>query len=55
MEMNNTEVTPRFYHRPTVTSTYDSAESIATPSPESDVDDEQIRDMLAFTTVPTGM
>ena len=45
--MNNTEVTPIFFHRPCVTSTYDSAESIATLPPESDLDDEQIRDMLA--------
>ena len=29
--MNSTEVTPIFFHRPSVTSTYDSAESIATP------------------------
>ena len=36
-----------FFHRPRITSTYDSAESIATPRPESDLDDEQIRNMLA--------
>ena len=30
-----------------MTSTYDSAESIATLPPESDLDDEQIRTMLA--------
>ena len=36
-----------FFHRPNVTSTNDSAESIATPPPESDLDDEQIRNMLA--------
>ena len=35
-----------FFHRPSMTSTYESAESIATP-PESDLDDEQIRIMLA--------
>ena len=45
-EMNNTEVTPMFFHRPSMTSTYDSAESIATSPPESDLDDEQSRDML---------
>ena len=31
-----------------MTSTYDSAESIATPPPESDLDDDQIRKMLAL-------
>ena len=36
-----------FFHRPGMTSAYDSAESIATPPPESDLDDEQIRNMLA--------
>ena len=46
-DMNNTEVTPIFFHCWSVTSTSDSAESIATPPPESDVDDEQIRNMLA--------
>ena len=48
IEMNNTEVTPIFFHRPSVTSTYDSVESTATPPPESDLDDEQMRDMLAL-------
>ena len=47
IEMNNTEVTPMFFHRPCVTSTYDSAEGIATLPPESDLEDEQIRDMLS--------
>ena len=46
-EMNNTEFTPIFFHRSCVTSTYDSAESVATIPPESDLDDKQIRDMLA--------
>ena len=46
-EMNNTEVTPVFFHRPSMTSTYDSAGSIATPPLESDFDVEQLRDMLA--------
>ena len=36
-----------FFHRPSMTSNYDSAESIATLPLESDVDDEQLRDMLA--------
>ena len=40
-------VKPLFLHRPSITSTYDSAESIATPPPESDLDDEQIRALLA--------
>ena len=52
--MNNTEVTPMFFHRPSVTSTYDAAESIATSPPQSDLDDEQIRDMLASPLAPTG-
>ena len=30
-----------------MTSTHDPAESSATPPPESDLDDEQIRNMLA--------
>ena len=34
-------VKPMFFHRPKMTSTYDSAESIATPPLESDLDDEQ--------------
>ena len=44
--MNNTEVSPIFFHRSSVTSAYNSAESIATLPPESDSDDEQTRDML---------
>ena len=36
-----------FFHRPSMTSTYDSAESIATPPPESDLHDDQLRNMLA--------
>ena len=32
-------VKPLFFHRSSITSTYDSAESIATPPPESDLDD----------------
>ena len=46
-EMNNKEGTPIIFHRPSLTSTYDSAENIATPPPESDLDHEQIRNMLA--------
>ena len=37
------------FHRPSVASTYDSAESIVTPLPESDLDDEQLRGLLAST------
>ena len=47
IEMNNTEVTPIFFHRPSMTSIYDSAASIATHPQEFDLDDEQIRGMLA--------
>ena len=36
-----------FFHGPSITSTYDSAESIATLPPESDLDDEQVRALLA--------
>ena len=36
-----------FFHRPSMTSTCDSAGSVATPSPESDLDEDQIRDLLA--------
>ena len=46
VELSNTEVTPKIFHRSSVTSTYDSAESIAAHPPESDLDDEQIRTML---------
>ena len=34
--------------QPITASTYDSAESIMTPPPDSDLDDEQIRDMLSL-------
>ena len=44
IEVNDTEVSPMFFHRPSMTSTYDSAESIAAPPLESDLDDQQIRD-----------
>ena len=39
-------VKPLFLHRPSIPSTYDSAEGIATPPPESDLDDEQISVLL---------
>ena len=48
IEVNDTEVLPMFFHRPSMTSTCVSAESIATPPLESDLDDQQIRDMLTY-------
>ena len=53
-ELNEHEVlrvNPLSFHQSITASTYDSAESIATPHPESDLDDEQLR---ALPTVPTG-
>ena len=50
-EMNNTEVNPMFFHRPSMASTHDSTESIATPH-EADLDDEQF--LAGFTNVLTG-
>ena len=46
-------VKPLFFHRPSFASSYDSAESIATPPRESDLDDKQIR-AAGFTTVHAG-
>ena len=46
-EVTSIYVKPMFFQRPNTTSTYDSAESIATPPLESDLDDEQKRNMLA--------
>ena len=46
-ESKSVLVKPMFLHRPSMTSIYDSVEIIATISPESDVDDDQIRNMLA--------
>ena len=46
-ESNSTLVKPMFFHRPSITSSYASAESSATPTPESDLDDDQMRNMLA--------
>ena len=40
-------VKPLSFHQSTIASTYDSAESIATPLPESDSDDEQLRALQA--------
>ena len=47
IEDNSIEIKPMFFHKPSMTSTYDSPESIATPPLESDLDDDQIRNMLA--------
>ena len=46
-EHDDSRVTPQFFHRPSIASTYDSAESIVTPPPDSGLDDEQIRALLA--------
>ena len=46
-EHNFILVKPMFFHGPSMSSTYESAESIATLPAESDWDDEQIRNMLA--------
>ena len=40
-------VKPLFFHRLSITSTFDSAESTATLPPESDLGDEQRRNMLS--------
>ena len=46
-EHEDLRVKTLFFHRPSIASTCDSAESIATSPPESDLDDEQIRALLA--------
>ena len=40
-------IKPMFFHKLSMTSTYDTSESIATLPPESNVDDDKIRSMLA--------
>ena len=45
-EHEDLRVKPLFFHQPSTASTYDSAESIVTPPPDSDLDDEQIRALL---------
>ena len=40
-------VKPLFFHQPSTASTCDSGESIATPPPDSDLHDDQIRALLA--------
>ena len=46
-EIDDLCVKQLFFYRPSFTSTHESARSIATPPPESDLDDEQIRALLA--------
>ena len=46
-EHEDLRVKSLFFHQPSVASTYDSADSIVTPLPDSDLDDEQIRALLA--------
>ena len=46
-EHEDLHVKPMSFHQSITASTYDSAESIATPLPESDSDDEQLRAPLA--------
>ena len=46
-EQEDLRVKPLFFHQPSIASTCDSAESIATPPPDSDLDDDQIRALLA--------
>ena len=43
---------PMFFHKPSMTSTCNTSESIATPPPESDLDDDQIRNMVASPLYP---
>ena len=43
-----------FFHQPSMASTYDSAESIATPPRDSDLDNDQIRALLASATASIG-
>ena len=51
IEDSSMDIKPMFFfhifHKPNMTSTYDTSESISTPPPKSDVDDDQIRNMLA--------
>ena len=46
-EHEDLRVKPLFFHQPSMASTCDSEESIATPPPDSDLDDDQIRALLA--------
>ena len=40
-EHEDLRVKPLFFHQPSIASTYDSAESIVTPPPDWDLDDEE--------------
>ena len=46
-EHEDLRVKPLFFYGPSIAPTYGSAESIVTPPPDSDLDDEQIRALLA--------
>ena len=46
-ELEDLRVKTQFFHRPSFASTYDSAENIVTPPPDSDLDNEQTRVLLA--------
>ena len=46
IEDNSMEIKQMFFHKPSMTSTYDTSESITTPSPKSDLDYDQIRNIL---------
>ena len=45
-EQEDLRLKPLFFHQSSISSTYDSAESIATLPPDSDLDDDQIRALL---------
>ena len=47
VEDSSMEIKPMFFHKPSMTSTCDTSESIATLPPESDLDDDQSQNMLA--------
>ena len=47
VEDNSMVIKLMFFHKPSMTSTYDTSESIATRPPESDLDDDPIQNMLA--------
>ena len=53
IKSNSISVKPMFFHTPSMSSTCDSAENIATPA-ESDFVDEQIMECAGFTDVLTG-
>ena len=46
-EHEDLRVKPLFFHQSIIASTYETVEGIATPHPESDLDDEQLRTLLA--------